>query len=364
MIDTVILTLPKYKVKNEQGNDKLGFDAQSQNKFFSKWVKNPTKDLLESGNYYPRLTGIKRMQEYFVKIEFSVPKILYGNNLDELEDKDFNLVVDTLQKRLEDMGVYISKLDLAEAKVSAIHFSKNIELKDGVTAQYVIRQIRKTNKRKSFDNTDFRYGNDGQSIQFYSKAHSFVIYDKIADLHKNEKRAIDKDTNKFQASLFDELAKETEVVRFEVRLSEYQKLKGCLKEVGFNEDLKFNRLFSSSLSQKIVMKYWKSITDKSKICFYSFGEPKQILEQICIKFPKLKANKKIQLVGLLLLAKDDNGITELRTILCKNNTDRNWYRIAKDFQELTKTLQELNVRDWVKQIEQGLNNYSKYKQTK
>ena len=363
MIDTVILMLPKSKVKNTNGTDTLGFEPQyiKRKSSFAKWRKNPSKNLIESGYYYPRLTGIQRMKDFFVKIEFSAPKLLFRNNLEELTDDDFNIIIDALHDRLLEMDINIQKIDLAEAKVSGIHYSKNIELQNGYTAQYVIRELAKTNKRKSFDNTDFRYSNDGQSLQMYSKAHSLVIYDKISDLNKSDKRAIDKDENKIQRSLFEELATKTEIVRFEVRLSEYRKLKKILEEVEYKESLVFNKLFSEKLSQKIVKLYWDKITNNSKICYLPITDAKQILEQICIKYPNTKPAKKLQLVSMCMLAKDERGLTELRSILFKNNSDRSWYRLMQEYKELSHTLSATNPRDWIGQIQEGFTNYKPIK---
>ena len=67
-------------------------------------------------------------------------------------------------------------------------------------------------------------------------------------------------------------------------------------EIDFKEDVKFNRMFSEKLSQKITKLYWEKVTENSKICFLPTSEPKQILEQIAIKFPKSKPFKKLQMV--------------------------------------------------------------------
>jgi hypothetical protein len=177
-------------------------------------------------------------------------------------------------------------------------------------------------------------------------------------LQKNDKRSIDNE-NKIQRGLFDELEVKPEIVRIEVRLSEYRKLKKTLDEIGFKEDVKFNRMFSEKLSQKITKLYWDMVTENSKICFLPTSEPKQILEQIAIKFPKSKPFKKLQMVAMVVLANSGNGITELRNILFKGNSDRSWYRIVSDYKTLTESLLNLNPRDWYKQIEEQLENYKK-----
>ncbi len=52
--------------------------------------QNPTREELKKGIYKPRLTVTKRIGKggYSValKMEFSAPKLLFGNNFDELEE--------------------------------------------------------------------------------------------------------------------------------------------------------------------------------------------------------------------------------------------------------------------------------------
>ena len=199
MIDTIIISIPKDKVTNVlyPNQSALGWHQQATGATYRKFVRNPSKRDLESGLYFPRLTGINRTVDgkldASIKVEFSVPKLLFKNNLDELEEKDFDEVISTLKDRLLRMGIAVPEKYLIHAPVSAVHFSKNIQLTDGFTSQYVLSELSKIDIRKSFDFSKTRFMNDGQSIYAYTISHSFVIYDKIADLKKDEKRAIDKD---------------------------------------------------------------------------------------------------------------------------------------------------------------------------
>ena len=91
MIDTVCLLIPKDKLTildlSSYGVPKWNLHSNTDQ--YDKFVKNPSKRDLDSGLYFPRLTGYKRKsygQEANVRIEFSVPELLYLNNLDELED--------------------------------------------------------------------------------------------------------------------------------------------------------------------------------------------------------------------------------------------------------------------------------------
>jgi len=208
MIDTICLLIPRDSMMYLSGVS--SWELYSKTEQYEKHVRNPSKTEKETGKYFPRLTGYKRRfsQEANVRIEFSVPKLLYLNNLDELEDADFSEVIETLQERLKTMGVNVFKSILENASVSSVHFSKNIQLQGGYTSNYLISEMNKVNLRKSFDFAKTRFMNDGQSLYAHTTAHQLVIYDKIADLNKGEKRAIDKELTHYQKNLFGEFNKE------------------------------------------------------------------------------------------------------------------------------------------------------------
>jgi len=209
MIDTVVLNfgIDKFKIKKPY---LFRPNAEGFLKTFGqgKAINNPTKADFLSVGYTPRMTLYKRPSRMgFIcglRIEFSVPKILYKNNLDELKEDNFEEVINILQKRLENRGVFINKKNLINADVSVFHSSKNIELSNYTTATMVLRDLAKVDLTKRLDLTKTIFPVNGESLQYYSNSHSFVFYDKIADMKKSSKRAIDKENNPFQKSLFAE----------------------------------------------------------------------------------------------------------------------------------------------------------------
>jgi len=129
MIDTVCLLIPKDKliVLEMSSYGVPTWNLHSRTDQYDKYVKNPSKRDKDSGRYFPRLTGYKRKgfaQDANVRIEFSVPKLLYLNNLDELENKDFTQVIEVLQDRLQSMGISVTKSVLQNASVSSVHFQR------------------------------------------------------------------------------------------------------------------------------------------------------------------------------------------------------------------------------------------------
>ena len=51
------------------------------------------------------MTIIKRGREIYLKIEFSAPKLLFGNNLEELEEADFDKIINKLQEIIKEREV-------------------------------------------------------------------------------------------------------------------------------------------------------------------------------------------------------------------------------------------------------------------
>ncbi len=71
--------------------------------------QNPTKKELLVGIYKPRLTLFHRFshlgkQEIVLKIELSLPKLLFGNNFTELKYRDITIATQKLTQTLETMG--------------------------------------------------------------------------------------------------------------------------------------------------------------------------------------------------------------------------------------------------------------------
>ncbi len=197
MLDTVILTAPENSYKISKPDF---FSPSADNLYKYGFVgKNFVNNYRTKDKYYPRLTITPRSKgkgfgtKNDLRIEFSVPKLIYGNNLKELSIFDESFVYRFLYQRLLEMGVEI-KTSLAKFEVSGFDTAKNIFLSKGYFSFQIIQELNKCtiDRRLDLDNKEYREGT-GTTLQFYSKAHSFVIYDKLADLNKPNKRAIDKD---------------------------------------------------------------------------------------------------------------------------------------------------------------------------
>ena len=156
MMDTIVLRLeqPQFEIL-----DHSRFSPSTENLYrppypklgargMMAYVQNPTKADYEAGNYKPRLTatvrkGILGGFVVTLKIEFSAPKLMKGNNFDELYPVEFGNLLATLRSRLTQMGIKVSLRALEEAEVSAVHYSKNVVFTDHTRCSMVLEELAK-----------------------------------------------------------------------------------------------------------------------------------------------------------------------------------------------------------------------------
>ncbi|MDO8583538.1 MAG: hypothetical protein Q7R51_03325 [bacterium] len=338
MIDTVVLVIPEisYEILDPKrfipSTDVLDSSYSFGAKAFIKCSQNPTDEDYANGIYKPRLTVTKRaVKGGFIKplkIEFSVPKLLFLNNVDELEDKDFNKVIDTLQKRLLEMAVEVSKTALILAQVSAIHYSKNImDLPEFVTSSMVLRELAKVNitKRLSLDKTTFK--DLGYALTAYSKSYSIVIYDKLKEIQHKTGVKIDNDPTILQQNLFSDNKLPKEILRIEIRLNKHYKLESMLKTIGRPKDRTFANVFKSDIARSIILYYWDLMTaDKNAFLFSQESDIDKIAEAIYKNNPKISAQKLLAVIGYMTFSKQ-KGTRLLRHFIEDKYTARTWFRI-------------------------------------
>lgn len=300
--------------------------------------QNPTPSELKNGIYKPRLTVTKRMNrhgnfEVTMKVEFSIPKLLFGNNFEELDDANFEQIIKLLKAKLREMGVLVFEKLLVKAPVSAIHYSKNIPLTDYTTPQTYLDLISKTNinQRLDLNQTDFK--NNGQSLKYRANSFEVVFYDKLKDLKKaktSEKRAEEND-NAIQLNLFENIViqKPFEVLRMEVRLNRKQKLIQILKKIGINDEPTFKLLFNKDTAKRVLLYYIDEIeSGYPRLLSYESKSPKDFLFSFMFNNPKAGMRKSLQMLGLRTLF-EELGVREFRE-LTQGLGKTGWYKLNSE----------------------------------
>jgi hypothetical protein len=367
MFDTVILKIP-ISTSAIINHDRFSPSTESLDKEkagFHKYINNPTSKDKEKMGYMPRLTIIKRGFELYLKVEFSAPKIIFANNLEELSKIYLNPVVNELKEKIEHMGVKLWTYQIKKAKVTNLHPSKNIILSKGYTACFSIRELSKINLHKKMDIRESHYRNNGEELQLYANRHSLVFYDKINDLTKPAKRATDKDQTRQQELLFDYIKsrrKDLEVLRMETRITHATKLKEILREIEFEkEHLTFEDLFEKDVCKKILQWYWDKFFEKDLFLFNVKNNPQNLLETILINFPKTRIKTAVMLVGLERLCKDEEGIRGLRSIAENHKSKTDWLKLRNYLRRLNEEIFTKPTHGFIKDIRRELDEFKPFR---
>ena len=347
MIDTVVLTIhkPYYTLL---GNKQL---RTTHMRGFTKRHYNPTNKEKQDYGYLPRYKEIEAIRTggytTFLQVEFSVPKLLYGNNFDEVQKSDFKSICLKLKDSLYQIGVEIRDVRwIMDADISSVHYSKNIILTDYSSPHSYIKHISKANIKNIYDVNMTNYRNDGHSIKFHSNSFEVTFYDKLADLKqakKSDKRAIEND-NYTQLSLFTPLRelKPFEVLRMEVRLGNRRTIKQILEKNSLNNiERNFCSLFKETISKTILLENLTNIENTYPVILRSDAETlEDFMTDIQLNNPDLKFKKLLEYTGAYSILQS-SGVRGLRKIT-QRYPNYNWYRLNKEMKDL-KLRKKLDV---------------------
>ena len=374
MLDTIVLTI-NYGSYQVVDHDKFipstkslfeGLKTQFGARLYERYIQNPPK----KGPYGPRLTITARKTGNRLliplRIEFSIPKLIYGNNVSEVGESDFAAVVKTLRKRLKEMGVIVWTKNLENAAVSVAHFSKNIPLSNGYTASFAVRELSKLDLTGKLDINRTHYRN-GKVLYAYCGSYEVVLYDKMYDVERPEGRAIDKGRTLGQLTLLESYrsGEIPEILRLEVRFVKKQKLNSVLKELGFKENPTFKEIFNKELSKAVLKRYWDFIgTERYAFLLKSEFEPEDLLEAIFRKSKaegrRIGAKNALILLGIEQFVRK-HGVRPLKSQICAYCSKRTWDRLKPFLKILAKIFKDSKPFGFVKDVESALEAFKPFR---
>jgi len=293
--------------------------------------------LLSLDGYIPKILLKRRYGEsqFTLFLDFSVPKVIYNNNLEEVCENDFDAVVRRIVAVLSILNITIDEESIKNADVMFFHPSKNIPLQS-YTPSMVITELSKINLTKKMDMNKTNFRNHGQALQLYAKTHELTFYDKISDLNKPSQRAVEHEALRSDKQLYREIKKtdrSLQIFRMEVRLKQKEKMNEVLLRCGFQKNPTFKDIFKNEVSQKILQHYWNHyIEDKNLFLFAVSSKPLEVLKRLSRHHPNLSSSKLLELVGLYMLSRDDDGgIRALRSVFENEIGKKDWNRISRNF---------------------------------
>lgn len=336
MIDTITLALSESSYNNfEPGK----FTLTTSQKGVSKWVLNGTKNEREHGIHYPSLTIVDRTSKAgginkSLQIQVSLPKMMYGNNFDELTQADFPKVLDQMKIYLARRSVEVSLDDLRRADVIGIHYGKNIALQDGTTPKMIIDKIAQGEYTRRWDVEEVKYKNNGLSWKLHTNRWELAFYDKKAELQSakvSEARSEEKN-HVGQIGLFDEPKKYKpfEVLRMEVRLNNKTMIKHVFKKIAITVPLTFEGLFAEQVAKQALLHYMAMIESARPTYFdYQSSGPDDLLAEMRISNPKMSVTNLLALAYLKQSVDQGATLGAIREIIAPQPCVQ-WRKLAKE----------------------------------
>jgi hypothetical protein len=362
MIDTVVLRFP---LPEGTGADLLrqglGWEINSRKSGVEKLVRNPSKSELESGEYGPRFTlrrPIRRRsgETDEVRVELSVPKLLFGNNLDEVADSDLPTFAEILSERMERIGLPVSSRQVSLAKLSTLHYSRNIPLASGFSSRFVIAELAKANISRRYDLAEFQFRNEGRSLQVHSASSSCVFYDKVADLSQLPKRRIDRDNPPEQLALAATL-RGCEILRFEVRLGKHSKIAAIWKRHEFGLAPTLADAFSSQKSNLVLRQFWEPFAADAPSLFSADVPQIDLLGHLVRANPGGRTSHAFTMTGIYGAARCAGGIRAVRAVLEANGAGHGWRATKASWDALNAQVGGWRPRAWVAEVEDRIDRY-------
>lgn len=289
-----------------------------------KCFLNPTKQELAKGIYKPRFTLTKRLTKggytQTLRAEFSLPKLIFGNNFDEKNLENVTGPGAIFASGELETAVRFSGISVARANLSSVHYSKNFIFTDYTTSSMILRQLSKLNLNSRLDLNKTDYRNGGHVLRYHANSYEIVFYDKIKDLKQSkisEKRAIESD-NSIQTDLLNRLPKPFEVLRMEVRLNNRAKIKRLCKKLDIKPPLTFEEALNKKTSQTILLHFWNQIMAEAKWLQFEKQRPEDLLQAILKGNPGIRPSKALQILGAITVA-NSVGVRGLKAILGKRS---------------------------------------------
>lgn len=283
-----------------------------------------------------------------LKINVNLPKLIHQENISEIKDDDYNLILTTLQKRLDEMGIETSISALANATVVSIHSGKNIIMPQGMSPGLVLHEIEKSNMSRRLDVIKSSYKNDGSCLRFNNTETDLAIYDKGREhiaARRSIKRSEEKDS--FIQHIDKDFFEQNKILRFEVRLTSSRKIRNVLSKIGYSGlELTFANLFDSNIARAINMLYWKEISDACRINLLVVQDDNILLKKLLMNH---KWKKALALFGLTqalksstarglksLLGQDNSSVNNLFKELKQIEPNQSW--LSDIFDHITQTI--------------------------
>lgn len=380
-MDTIIIKIygpSKFKINRKQlflpeierrsYNELSNTEKQSMRYYLRRFIlKAPPQNI-----YLPKIDILETLDRenkkviYILIAEFSLPKLIYGNSLQEVSDKDMAKAIHILQENLSKVGIIIKSNVIANARVSAVHFCKNVILPRDIRLQDILAELQKVDIDKTVDVTTKENKNGGQVLHIYSGTVERVFYDKIIDALRPKGKRKDKGHMEYERNIIEKYELEDqEVFRYEYRIKKTQTVARDI-----NRHLKrthktyitFKDIFTNNLSKEILIKSWRDLVQRpeNQLAFIGPAEKFRSLLHILEKSKKQggshSLNNALITYAFIQIIKD-YGVKELRKSIFRFWLKDHPERLTEKIREASKLTKGLPYSNGIAFVDTNIESY-------
>lgn len=230
------------------------------------WHKFNKDEKIKQQVYYPFVVynsflpkgGVRGIIKQ-LEVDVSLPKVVYGNNLYELDNRDWNTVCRALSSKLQAMGIHINPQDVGLGTVQQVEYSKNI-LTGKVPVPYILEELYQAKPMNNYMDIQKVSYRNGESLYFYCGSYDVLFYDKGAEILGQIQG------NTFPAPLVQKLRNGAyNILRMEVRFHDRKTLMDFLHTHGFsNNHGLLQDVYSKHISQQVLTHYWNALSQTTR----------------------------------------------------------------------------------------------------
>jgi len=252
-------------------------ECSSVRPYLRRFVLHPKwrEEYLPRVEVFETLTENRKNIRYILKIEFSVPKLLYWNSLQEVGENDKRAVFFALKSALESVSIFVELGTIENATVASVHACKNIPLPKAMRMREIINELTKIDINKVFDISDKQCKKGARVLNIYSGTIDWSFYDKISDSLRPKNKRTDKSRiNQERAVIERYKLQDREVFRYEYRIKKTQTIKREINNLlgrDYQTQVVFKDLFTPNLMKTLVLNSWHALIDRPENQLSLFG---------------------------------------------------------------------------------------------
>jgi hypothetical protein len=269
MIDTVKIVVNRFSIKDYRIFEDYKGVVPSTETIEGNFYLKPFE-------YYGYIPKVNLVYNYYAKrqlyIEFSASKLLFDNNLTELNENHFQNIVTKLFDFLERVGILISRETIEAAIVKRIDYSKNIILPENISCADVINIL----KTAEYPHMELKEMEPNKWIRFSSNDLAISFYDKVEELkHHGYFDGLSRNVRALPE------IRQHRILRMEIQMKEYSIKNYILDDIlDKTGKAKFEQLFSEQVFKEIFRKVLKKLNETIPSMILE-GQEVEDLKEIC-----------------------------------------------------------------------------------